>query len=91
MTAEFYASSRWKKFRLVVLAARPWCECTDSRCKHARRRFEPVKVCGAPGSAVDHLEEVRQHPNLALDERNVVVKCASCHSSRTARDHWHPR
>jgi hypothetical protein len=74
----FYSSTRWKKFRQWIRAARVACECRDREC--ACRG-----ACQRPGAHVDHLEPLRQRPDLALVEDAVQVLCSGCHSSKTRR------
>lgn len=43
-------------------------------------------VCGAKATHVDHIQSVREAPQLRLVESNLRSMCASCHSRRTAKD-----
>lgn len=43
-------------------------------------------VCGAKATHVDHIQSVRDRPDLRLEPSNLRSMCASCHSRRTARD-----
>ena len=76
---QFYSSTEWKKFRAGVRAARPLCECRDSRCRCGGR-------CSAPTIVIDHIIPVRERPDLALVTANVTPKCVSCHNTRTSRE-----
>ncbi|WP_238996817.1 HNH endonuclease [Entomobacter blattae] len=38
---------------------------------------------------VDHIQTVRNRPDLRLDPRNLRALCKSCHSARTMRDQVH--
>ena len=47
----------------------------------------PVCVdCGGQANQVDHVNSVRDHPELRLSYSNCRAMCARCHSRRTARD-----
>ena len=47
---------------------------------------QPVCACGARSTEVDHVESIRTRPDRALDPTNLVARCKSCHSRRTARE-----
>ncbi len=71
---KIYATARWKRERFAFLAAHPACE-----------------ECAAVGIAraaevVDHVQTVRERPDLAFDARNWRALCWSCHSRKTARE-----
>lgn len=66
----FYWSTDWRKFRAAFLAAHPVC----------------IICSRAVATEVDHIQTVRDRPDLAFDEANCRALCKPCHSSRTARD-----
>ena len=59
----------WRKFRLMVLASRPVCEAPG---------------CNRPGEHLDHRVSLADG-GPRLDEANITVLCASCHSKKTCR------
>lgn len=67
----FYCSARWRKFRAWFLA-----QPENALCAHCKRE---------PATEVNHLREVRDCPDLALDPSNVEGLCLSCHSRHTAK------
>ena len=47
---------------------------------------QPYCGCGARAVQADHIQGVKERPDLALDRRNVVGMCRSCHSRKTAKE-----
>jgi 5-methylcytosine-specific restriction endonuclease McrA len=45
---------------------------------------EPLCPCGAKATQADHIISVKERPDLALARSNLVGRCASCHSRKTA-------
>lgn len=75
-----YDSSAWKRLRSIQLADQPFCE----DC------LEDGRTTAA--TDVDHVERVRDRPDLALDSSNLRSLCKPCHSRKTARESgWTPR
>lgn len=65
-----YHSPEWIKFRGEVLKKQKCCE-----------------KCGTTkGLQVHHIIPVRYAPELFLRRENVMVLCADCHKSETARE-----
>jgi 5-methylcytosine-specific restriction endonuclease McrA len=48
-------------------------------------------MCGAPADDIDHIESIREHPELRLEWSNLRALCRHHHSQRTARDHGFAR
>ncbi len=71
----FYDSGRWRKARLSKLRTDPLCE----RC-----RSRGLLV---PAAHVHHRIELRDAPELALDESNLESLCHPCHSRHHAAPH----
>lgn len=72
-----YDTQKWRKRRKAFLAEHPLCE-----------------DCDAAGltelaTTVDHRIPHRGNEVLFWDETNWGAKCASHHSSKTAREVWH--
>jgi 5-methylcytosine-specific restriction protein A len=67
----FYHTTRWLRTRRIKLAMVPYCE----RCMQDDRL--------TPATVVHHLQELADHPELAVDLDNLQSLCASCHSK------WH--
>ena len=43
-------------------------------------------TCGAKATQADHLQSIRERPDLALDRNNLVGMCRPCHSRKTAQE-----
>lgn len=85
--ALFYNSSEWKQKRLEIIR-RDNYEC--QWCK------EEGRVTIMPDSAleVDHIKELEEHPELALDNDNLRTLCKDCHNRRHGRmnyKHMNPK
>ncbi|BAI72671.1 HNH-family nuclease [Azospirillum sp. B510] len=63
--------SDWRKLRARFLKAHPLC------C---------VTGCGERATDVDHIQGVRERPDLRLEWSNLRSMCHPHHSKRTARD-----
>ncbi len=61
----------WRKVRKQFLAANPIC------C---------VPGCGARATEADHMQSVRERPDLRLQWTNMRAMCKTHHSRRTARE-----
>ena len=77
----FYLSSEWRAFMdtLIVerFGSRAQARCQDPECSQPWRRG--IRVFG------DHIREVRDDGAL-LDKRNVLCRCGSCHTRKTAAE-----
>ncbi|MEQ7216754.1 HNH endonuclease signature motif containing protein [Enterococcus asini] len=74
--ARFYGSSTWRQLRQSILE---------------RDHFE-CQWCKAEGRVtmdaileVDHIQELKDHPELALDPDNLRTLCKDCHNRRHDR------
>ena len=69
----FYTSKAWRATRKAFLDQHPVCEecCKDGRTTQAK--------------VVDHLQEVKQRPDLALSFDNLQALCLSHHNAKTGR------
>jgi 5-methylcytosine-specific restriction protein A len=57
-------------------------------CRASFLRDHPVCAdCGGVATEADHLLSVRQRPDLALVQANLVARCKRDHSRRTSREH----
>jgi 5-methylcytosine-specific restriction endonuclease McrA len=61
----------WRRLRGLFLYHHPGCS---------------VPGCSRPATDVDHIKDVRHHPNLRLEWSNLRAYCHRHHSQRTARD-----
>lgn len=66
---------RWKVLRLDILERDGWA-CVD--CGTRRGRLE-----------VDHIQPVRNRPDLAFEPANLAVRCSACHTRKTRLECGH--
>ena len=71
--ADFYTSPAWRALIERIIAARGR-RCEDPAC---RRRRPATRVFG------DHIVELIDG-GAPLDERNIMLRCGSCHTRKTA-------
>ena len=86
---KFYNSKNWKIKRIEILK-RDCFECQDciKRLKEAavngtQLRGEDREIRKA--TEVHHIKELREYPELALDEDNLISLCTKCHNARHGR------
>jgi len=76
--AAFYNSGDWRTKRQEILA-RDHYEC--QWCKAEGR----VTVADISTLEVDHIKELAEYPELALDDNNLRTLCKDCHNKRHRR------
>jgi 5-methylcytosine-specific restriction protein A len=69
------SSQRWRHVRARHLARHPFCESAEAG-------HGPLVV--AP--EVDHILPLRQYPERAFDEANLMSLCRDCHARKSARE-----
>ena len=86
----FYNSKKWKKKRLDVLE-RDHHECQDcvKRLKEAANNDEQLhgedrKIRRA--TEVHHIKDLKEYPDLGLDDENLTRLCTQCHNIRHGRN-----
>lgn len=74
----FYTSDDWRMMRAYIL------ERDNYECQWCRR---DGKVTSKADSVleVDHIKELKDYPELALDETNLRTLCKDCHNKRHER------
>ena len=85
----FYNSSAWKQKRLQILN-RDHYECQD-----CRRRIRDAVAAGTVltgrdrkiwrAEEVHHIQELKEHPELGLEDDNLISLCVQCHNLRHGR------
>lgn len=70
-TKDFYKSKAWQTLRNQVMLR------DKSRCKWCGR-----VVFQAGGPRVDHIETLKNRPDLAMDITNLRLLCAQCDNKR---------
>lgn len=77
----FYLSPEWRSLMdsIVVerFGSRERVRCEDPECKTPHRRG--IRIFG------DHIKELKDG-GAPLDKRNVLCRCGSCHSRKTAAE-----
>ncbi|TLG72060.1 HNH endonuclease [Culicoidibacter larvae] len=71
---KFYKSKAWKQLRLVALE-RDNNECQQCKANGVYHKAEDV----------DHVKEIENYPQLALDINNLRCLCKRCHNAKHDR------
>lgn len=87
---KFYNSKEWKKKRIDIL------ERDHYECQDCTKRLKDAAVNGTILSAEDrkirraqevhHIKELREYPELKLDDDNLTSLCIQCHNVRHGRN-----
>ena len=67
----FYARTRWRKLRRMILNGSPLCMCCAERDETTE------------ATDVDHIIDRKQRPDLAYDMDNLQTLCKRCHGIKT--------
>ena len=86
---KFYDSGAWQEKRIRILI-RDHYECQD-----CRERLRAAVESGTQlnfkeriirrATEVHHIKELKEHPELALDDDNLISLCYLCHNKRHGR------
>lgn len=71
----FYRSMEWRRLLARIIRARGR-QCEDPQCRNPAVAKDD-RIYG------DHVLELRDRPDLALEETNILLRCASCHTLKT--------
>lgn len=72
-----YKTTEWQMLREKILE-RDHCEC--QRCNGHNDLGNPIKTVRlTKANTVHHIQEVRDRPDLMLDESNLISLCHKCH------------
>lgn len=82
--AQFYGSTEWRDKRAEILD-RDNHEC--QWCKEEGR----VTVSDDSVLEIDHIEELKDRPDLAFDDSNLRTLCKDCHNKRHGRMNYKHR
>lgn len=66
---DFYESRAWKKMKVAVLRRDGY------RCQHCKRYGRMTEA-----QVVHHIQHLDEHPELALDPKNLISLCIGCHN-----------
>ncbi|MCI5919072.1 MAG: HNH endonuclease [Roseburia sp.] len=89
----FYNSKAWKDpatGKRIEILKRDHFECQDCRKRIADAKANGIKLIGEDlkirrAEEVHHIEELKEHPELALDDNNLISLCTQCHNKRHGR------
>lgn len=84
-----YNSRRWKVKRLDILK-RDKFECQDCRQRLRDAAEKGVRLYGEDAKIrraeeVHHIKELKEHPELAFEDDNLISLCIDCHNLRHGR------
>lgn len=87
---KFYNSSNWKHKRITILD-RDLHECQDCRVRLREATKSGTRLAGdqakiRAGIEVHHIKELREHPELGLEDDNLISLCTQCHNVRHGRN-----
>lgn len=71
----FYTSRTWRKKRLEIL------ERDNYECQICKQNGKVTVGTKKEPLVVHHIKELKQYPELALVNRNLLSVCSSCHES----------
>lgn len=85
-----YNSSAWKNKRNEILK-RDCYECIDCRERLEKAHENRVRLHGddakiRPANEVHHKKELKEYPELAFDNDNLISLCTKCHNIRHGRN-----
>lgn len=86
---KFYNSSSWKEKRIKILI-RDHYECQDciERLRAAVKSGTQLSIKDRVirrATEVHHIQELKEHPELALNDDNLISLCYLCHNTRHGR------
>ena len=86
---KFYNSKLWKNKRIVILV-RDKYECQDcrKRLEEAVRNntyLSPEDRKIRRATEVHHIKELKEYPELGLEDDNLISLCSICHNIRHGR------
>ena len=64
-----YKDSKWKHKRITILKR------DEYKCRECTRYGKTIEA-----TTVHHIRPLEDYPELALDSRNLISLCASCHN-----------
>lgn len=76
--ALFYNSGEWKQKRQDII------ERDNNECQWCKNEGR-VTAAADSSLEVDHINELEEHPELALDDDNLRTLCKDCHNKRHGR------
>jgi 5-methylcytosine-specific restriction endonuclease McrA len=85
----FYNSKEWKEKRIDILI-RDRNECQDCIVRIRKAVEEGIRLTPEDrkvrrATEVHHIQELKEHPELALDDDNLIGLCHTCHDIRHNR------
>lgn len=85
----FYNSKDWKEKRITILT-RDCYECQDCKTRLRKASEEGIQLTPEArrirrATEVHHIQELKEHPELALTDDNLISLCHICHDIRHDR------
>lgn len=83
---KIYNSKLWKNKRISILSRDRW-ECQD--CLKRVKAGEQLPGYDSKihrAVTVHHIKELKDYPELALNDENLISLCAKCHNIRHGRE-----
>lgn len=89
---QFYNSKKWEIKRLDILK-RDHYECQDCVARLKEAAVKGIQLHGEDrkirrAEQVHHIKDLKEYPELGLDDENLVSLCTQCHNIRHGR---HPK
>lgn len=86
----FYNSKEWKHKRLDIMR-RDLFECQDCRKRLKDAQINGIRLHGDEKEIrraveVHHIKELKEHPECALEDDNLISLCTQCHNLRHGRN-----
>lgn len=81
--ARFYGSAEWRAFRESIL------ERDNYECQWCKEQGQVTSKYNSI-LEVDHIEELKDRPDLALEPSNLRTLCKDCHNKRHKRFNYRP-
>lgn len=86
----FYNSAEWKHKRIRILE-RDLYECQDCKARLSKANRDGIILSGDDRKIrraveVHHIKELKERPDLALEDDNLISLCTQCHNIRHGRN-----
>ena len=89
---QFYNSKKWELKRMSIIK-RDCYECQDCRERLRNAAVKGIQLKGEDrkirrAEQVHHIKELKEYPELGLEDDNLISLCIQCHNIRHGR---HPK
>ena len=88
---KFYNSKEWKNQKRIHILKRDKFECQDCKARLREANEKGIKLSAEErkirrATEVHHIKELKEYPELALEDDNLVSLCTQCHNVRHGRN-----